>query len=360
MIGTILGSYRLLAPLGAGATWEVHAAEDTRSGRRVAIKLLRTRPAAAPPQGETRGPTAQAVEGIAEACGSGMPPGSRPLPDGPAEQALRAASLIDHPNICALYDFGDFGGRTGVVVEALDGQPLPALLAGGALETGRLLDIGIQVADALGEAHGRGVVHGGLTADKLFVNGAGRAKVRDFGLAGLGAKRSGSPASMSAANSGSNAAYTAPERLRGEAFDARADLFSFGVVLYEMATGRLPFSGATEAQVIDAVLSNEPASPSALNPRLPIGLVQLINEALRKDPAERRTSATGMRHRLAEIRQAPGGLDGLLPAQHVSTGAAVYGTRPAANRPPASLPASPGRRPGDAPGPRSWPPPRQE
>jgi serine/threonine protein kinase len=364
MFGTILGPYRLLAPLGAGATWEVHAAEDTRSGGRVAIKLLRNRPAPGPAWPETRETTAHPVEAINEAPGLDTPhrrqerrgsclvPEPRPLPESQAKDALRAASSLEHPNICALYDFGDFGGRIYVVVEALEGPPLPALLAGGALETGRLLDIGVQVAAALAEAHGRGVVHGGLTAGHVHVDDAGRVKVRDFGLAGVR-----SPAS--AAGAGCSASYMAPEMARGEPIDPRADLFSFGVILYEMATGRLPFAGATEAQVIEAVLHHEPASPGTLNPRLPIGLVQLVNEALCKEPAERRTGAAGIRDRLAEIRQAPGGLDGLLPAEHVSTGSAVYGTRPG-NRKTASLARPSGDRHPDTTRPRPWLPPTGE
>ena len=361
MTGTILGPYRLLAPLGAGATWEVHAAEDTRSGRRGAIKVLRRGPARPGPElPETREPTSHAVQAIHEASGLDTPPEPRPLPQGRANDALRAASLLRHPNIGELYDFGDFGGRTWVVVEALDGPPLPALLAGGALDTGRLLDIGVQVAAALAEAHGRGVVHGGLTAGHVHVDDAGRVKVRDFGLAGVRAECA-TPAqgSASTAGAGCSASYMAPEMARGEPIDPRADLFSFGVILYEMATGRLPFAGATDAQVIEAALHHDPASPGTLNPRLPIGLVQLVNEALCKDPAERRTGAAGIRDRLAEIRQAPGGLDGLLPAEHVSTGSAVYGTRPG-NRKAASPARTSEYRQPDTTRPRPWLPPTGE
>ncbi len=296
MIGESLGPYRIVSALGSGGMGEVYLAEDTRLGRKVAIKVL-------PPS--MTGDAARLAR---------------------FEQEARATSALNHPGICTLYDVGDHDGQPFLVMEALDGTTLKEVIDGKPLETGKLLDIAAQVADALSEAHDSGVLHRDLKGANIFVTAAGRTKILDFGLAKLTTDLSveeisavptvlaGDQKLTRDGTTLGTVSYMSPEQARGEPLDARSDLFSFGVVLYEMATGSLPFEGATQAVVFDQIFNQDPPSPISLNPRLPTGLVQLIGEALHKQPADRFKSAREMAAAIEEIKRAPGSLDSIIPA----------------------------------------------
>ena len=301
MIGSSLGPYRIIKLLGSGGMGEVYLAEDGRLGRKVAVKVL-------PP--EFAGDAARMAR---------------------FEQEARATSALNHPGICTLHDIGTHEGQPFLVMEALEGQTLHEAIGGSPLPTDRLLGIAIQVSDALGEAHGKGVIHRDLKSANIFVTSDGRAKILDFGLAKLTAgvapgQVSSMPTSAQLTREGATlgtVAYMSPEQARGQTLDARSDLFSFGVVLYEMATGKVPFEGTTEAVVFDQILNSDPRSAIEINPRLPTGLVQLIGKALQKDPAARFASASDIGDQLEEIRRAPGSLDSILPAEHISSTAPV-------------------------------------
>ena len=304
MIGTSLGPYRILELLGSGGRGDVYLAEDTRLGRKVAIKIL-------PP--EFAGDAARMAR---------------------FEQEARTTSALNHPGICTLHDIGTHEGRTFLVMEVLEGETLQQAIGGNPLPIDRLLTIAIQVADALGEAHRKGVLHRDLKSANIFVTDADRAKILDFGLAKLTATvEAGHMSSMpTSAPEGQRTrdgatpgtvAYMSPEQARGQTLDARSDLFSLGVVLYEMATGRVPFEGPTEAVVFDQIFNHDPPAVIEINPRLPTGLVRLIGTTLRKDPADRLASAAEIKEQLEEIQRAPGSLDSILPAEHVSSTAAV-------------------------------------
>lgn len=304
MIGTSLGPYRILELLGSGAMGEVYLAEDTRLGRKVAIKVL-------PP--EFAGDEAKMAR---------------------FEQEARATSALNHPGICTLHDVGAHEGQPFLVMEALEGETLDQTIDDSPLPTDRLLAIAIQVADALGDAHHKGVLHRDLKSANIFVTNDGRAKILDFGLAKLTAAVDvGHMSSMpTSAPKGQltregatlgTIAYMSPEQARGQTLDARSDLFSFGVVLYEMSTGRVPFEGPTEAVVFDQILNHDPPSLIEINPRLPTGLIRLIGRMLQKAPADRLPSANEIKGHLEEIQRAPGSLDSILPAEHVSSTAAV-------------------------------------
>ena len=313
MIGDSLGPYKILELIGSGGMGMVYLAEDSRLGRNVAIKVL-------PP--EFAGDPARLAR---------------------FEQEARATSALNHPGICTLHDIGTHEGQPYLVMEALEGQTLKELIAGRPVDVEKLLDIAIQVAAALAEAHDKGIIHRDLKATNVFVTNPGRTKILDFGLAKLATELgvedvSSMPTSLEGpehltrdGTTLGTVSYMSPEQARGEKLDGRSDIFSFGIVLYEMATGSLPFAGPTQAIVFDQILNHEPASPAQLNPRLPTGLVRLIGKALRKDPAARFATAHDMRALLEEIRRAPGSLDSILPTQHVSTGEAVFGAQPASS-----------------------------
>jgi len=304
MIGTSLGPYRILELLGSGGMGEVYLAEDTRLGRKVAIKVL-------PP--EFAGDAARMAR---------------------FEQEARATSALNHPGICTLHDIGHHEGQPFLVMEVLEGKTLQQAIGGDPLPTDRVLAIAIQVADALGEAHAKGVLHRDLKSANIFVTDTGRAKILDFGLAKLtttveAGHMSSMPTSVpegqltrEGATLGT-VAYMSPEQARGQTLDARSDLFSLGVVLYEMATGTVPFAGPTEAVVFDQILNRDPPPAIEINPRLPTGLVRLIGRMLQKEPADRLASAAEIKDQLEEIQRAPGSLDSILPAEHVSSTAAI-------------------------------------
>ncbi|HLJ17295.1 MAG TPA: protein kinase [Bryobacteraceae bacterium] len=279
-----IGPYVVLEFLGAGGMGEVYKVRDTRLDRTVAIKFLPRSFAADP----------AALERF--------------------QREARAASALNHPRICTIHDLGEFQGRPFFVMEFLEGQSLRDHIAGKPLPIPELLNLAVQICDALQAAHARGIVHRDIKPANILITSGGQIKILDFGLAKFGAEpRSASAGATTATEPdwtgitltrpGSvmgTLAYLSPEQARGEEVDARNDIFSFGVVLYQMATGRLPFRAETSEELIGSILRDSPAKPSVLNPAVPGGLERVILKALEKDRAARHQSAAEM---LADLQQ---------------------------------------------------------
>jgi eukaryotic-like serine/threonine-protein kinase len=288
MIGETVSHYRVIEELGGGGMGVVYRAEDLRLGRGVAIKFL--------PPDLTHDPAA--VERF--------------------EREARAASSLNHPHICTIYDFGEHEGLRFLVMELLEGETLKHLLARAPLPEATILDLGAQVAEALDAAHSQGIVHRDIKPANLFVTRRAHAKILDFGLAKIARPAGTGPgaadaATVAAAESLTNAgvtigtaAYMSPEQARGEPLDARTDLFSFGLVLYEMATGRQAFTGRTTALLFDAILHREPTAAIRLNPDLSPGLEQIIGKAIEKDRELRYQTAADMRSDMKRLRRDTG------------------------------------------------------
>jgi serine/threonine protein kinase/Tfp pilus assembly protein PilF len=295
MIGQTISHYRILATLGRGAMGTVYRAEDTRLGRIVALKFL-------------------SDEHLQD-----------PLAVGRFQREARAASALNHPNICAVYDIGEHAGRHFIAMEFLEGVPLHELIARGALPTDRVLELGVELADALQTAHTKGFIHRDIKPANIFVTERGHAKLLDFGLSkaldwpaipvGSTEEQLSDPGAVLG-----TLAYMSPEQVRGEQLDGRTDIFSLGAVLYEMTTGRRPFPGSTSGTICEAILNRTPIPVGRVSPESPQRLEETINKALEKDRSLRYQNASELRADLQRLKRDKDGSAVSLPE-----GAAPHG-----------------------------------
>ncbi len=279
MVGQSISHYRIVSQLGAGGMGVVYRAEDLRLGRQVALKFVAS----------DLGHDSRAVQRL--------------------RSEARAASALNHANICTIYDIDEHEGHPFIVMELMKGRTLREMLAAGPLKVHQLVDIGIEIADALHAAHTEGIIHRDIKPGNVFVTERGHVKVLDFGLAKLTAlfeasgtthevlERTGEGVTLG------TVAYMSPEQATADELDSRTDLFSLGVLLYECATGHQPFTGKTSAVVLAAILNRAPVAPVVLNPELPLRLQEVINNCLEKDRELRYQSAADLRADLKRVRR---------------------------------------------------------